>query len=356
MGAEKPTSSLSGPPHTTTSTIEETSDRGVDAPSESAPAETPVEERPPAEAMGSVPPPPPSKRPEGERPKVAPPNVLPPPLSNRPPLPSRPQMRSSLPTAPRVPKIGAAKPSPEVERLEEELASLRKRLSAQHAETRVEQKNNELLRAELANLKNQVGLLEKQLSESSSGGAAPADSSRPIDSIRPSQWPALQKANSKHAQELERLRAEHRAELDKLRSNHAMELANLKKSLFSPSTTASNDEAAKLSELEAKYEARLDALRKRLRDAEHRNGTERIAELEKPAKQASDAPAGSDDLTRLKGVGPAIARSLKKEGITTFAQIAAWSPDDVEAIAPKIKTTVARIKKNRWIEAARELA
>jgi predicted flap endonuclease-1-like 5' DNA nuclease len=244
------------------------------------------------------------------------------------------------------------------------LASLRKRLSAQHAETRVEQKNNELLRAEIAQLKNQVGLLEKTAAGGATGSAPASDSSPPAD-IRPSQWPALQKANTKHAQDLERIRSEHRVELDKLRSNHAMELANLKKSLFSPSAAASNDESAKLSELEAKYEARLDALRRRLRDAEHMNGMEKIEELEKAleaekaktaGKSVSNAPGGGDDLTRLKGVGPAIAKSLKQEGVTTFAQIAAWTPEDVEAIAPRIKTTVARIKKNRWIEAARELA
>lgn len=69
-----------------------------------------------------------------------------------------------------------------------------------------------------------------------------------------------------------------------------------------------------------------------------------------PAKAAAEAAeAAGDDLTKLTGVGPAAARKLNDAGLTTFAQIAALSEDDIAAIdAIKIKP--------EWVEQAKELA
>jgi large subunit ribosomal protein L21 len=67
------------------------------------------------------------------------------------------------------------------------------------------------------------------------------------------------------------------------------------------------------------------------------------------AKAAAPAAAGSDDLTQLTGVGPAAAKKLEAAGLTTFAQIAALSEDDIAGIdAIKIKP--------EWVEQAKELA
>ena len=57
----------------------------------------------------------------------------------------------------------------------------------------------------------------------------------------------------------------------------------------------------------------------------------------KPASKAKAAPApaaaaGSDDLKQLSGVGPALEKKLHAAGVTTFAQIAAWTDADVAAI------------------------
>lgn len=70
----------------------------------------------------------------------------------------------------------------------------------------------------------------------------------------------------------------------------------------------------------------------------------------KAAKAAAPAAAaGSDDLTQLTGVGPAPAKKLEAAGLTTFAQIAALSEDDIAGIdAVKIKP--------EWVEQAKELA
>ena len=80
---------------------------------------------------------------------------------------------------------------------------------------------------------------------------------------------------------------------------------------------------------------------------------------EKPAKakKAKAAPAaeGSDDLSKISGVGPVIVGKLNSEGITTFAQIAAWTDADVEAIEEKLSFK-GRVGREDWIAQAKELA
>ncbi|KUP92661.1 50S ribosomal protein L21 [Tritonibacter horizontis] len=69
----------------------------------------------------------------------------------------------------------------------------------------------------------------------------------------------------------------------------------------------------------------------------------------KAAKAAAPAAAGSDDLSQITGVGPAAVKKLEAAGLTTFAQIAALSEDDIAGIdAIKIKP--------EWVEQAKELA
>jgi large subunit ribosomal protein L21 len=69
----------------------------------------------------------------------------------------------------------------------------------------------------------------------------------------------------------------------------------------------------------------------------------------KAAPKAAPAAAGSDDLTQLTGVGPAAAKKLVEAGLTSFAQIAALSDDDIAGIdAVKVKP--------EWVEQAKDLA
>lgn len=100
--------------------------------------------------------------------------------------------------------------------------------------------------------------------------------------------------------------------------------------------------------------------------------TVRIAEIltggAKPSKKAAKAeaapakaaplfaaPAGAaDDLTVIKGIGPVAAEQLKEQGITTFAQVAAFSDDDVARIDAAMPFSADQIKD--WREQAKELA
>ncbi len=83
----------------------------------------------------------------------------------------------------------------------------------------------------------------------------------------------------------------------------------------------------------------------------------KIRELEKELG-AARAMAGekADDLKLIKGIGPAFERELRKLGIQSFAQIAAWTTSDIEQIAPKIKAKPDRIRRDEWIARATELA
>jgi len=91
-----------------------------------------------------------------------------------------------------------------------------------------------------------------------------------------------------------------------------------------------------------------------LPEADSETAADTALQLDPTAAQAPPN-ARSDDLTRLRGVGPAIARSLAQHGITSFAQIAAWTNSDIDRIAPLVRTRPHRIRKEAWVKWAQRL-
>ena len=80
------------------------------------------------------------------------------------------------------------------------------------------------------------------------------------------------------------------------------------------------------------------------------------AEAPKKAAKAEKAPAAAaDDLKKLSGVGPALEKKLIAAGITTFAQVAAWTEADVAAMDEQLSFK-GRIEREGWIAQAAELA
>lgn len=71
---------------------------------------------------------------------------------------------------------------------------------------------------------------------------------------------------------------------------------------------------------------------------------------------AATAPTTADDLARIKGVGPKLVALLADLGVTSFAQIAAWSDADVERIDAQLGRFKGRITRDQWIEQARLLS
>ena len=77
------------------------------------------------------------------------------------------------------------------------------------------------------------------------------------------------------------------------------------------------------------------------------------------AEAKAEAPAaaadGADDLKQLSGVGPALEKKLHAAGVTTFAQIAAWGPEDIAEFDEKLSFK-GRIEREGWVEQAKNLA
>ncbi|MEJ6640013.1 MAG: 50S ribosomal protein L21 [Octadecabacter sp.] len=84
------------------------------------------------------------------------------------------------------------------------------------------------------------------------------------------------------------------------------------------------------------------------------------AEEKAPAKKAAPKKTaaktdGADDLTRISGVGPVMVKKLHANGVTTFAQIAAWTPEEVAAM-DDVLNFKGRIDRDEWLKQAAEFA
>ncbi len=62
----------------------------------------------------------------------------------------------------------------------------------------------------------------------------------------------------------------------------------------------------------------------------------------------------SDDLTRIRGIGPTLERVLKEKGIFHHNQIARWTPENVNWIEREIDFP-GRVSREKWVEQAKAL-
>jgi large subunit ribosomal protein L21 len=68
------------------------------------------------------------------------------------------------------------------------------------------------------------------------------------------------------------------------------------------------------------------------------------------------APEGpADDLKKISGVGPVLEKKLNALGITTYAQVAAFTAEDIARVDDALSFK-GRIDRDNWIEQASELA
>jgi len=79
-----------------------------------------------------------------------------------------------------------------------------------------------------------------------------------------------------------------------------------------------------------------------------------VVEAASEAVLAAVETAG-DDLTRLVGVGPKLAASLAELGVTSFGQIAAWTPDEL-ASYDQLLSLKGRAERDAWIAQAKRFA
>ena len=93
------------------------------------------------------------------------------------------------------------------------------------------------------------------------------------------------------------------------------------------------------------------------------NGVDLVEEQESVAEYDGESVSASngsdaletDDLKKIKGVGPAIEKTLKSLGIHRFNQIAEMSEYDIDRIAQQLKGFRSRIYREDWIGQARDL-
>ena len=77
--------------------------------------------------------------------------------------------------------------------------------------------------------------------------------------------------------------------------------------------------------------------------------------VETPETPMFTAPEGDNDkLTKIKGIGPVAEKQLNAQGITTFAQIAAFTDEDIARIDAGMPFSAAQI--SDWREQAKTLA
>lgn len=70
---------------------------------------------------------------------------------------------------------------------------------------------------------------------------------------------------------------------------------------------------------------------------------------------AAPAVGAGDELTAIKGLGPKAAEKLQTMGVTRYAQIAAWSDEDVARFDRELSAR-GRIVRDEWVAQAKSLA
>jgi predicted flap endonuclease-1-like 5' DNA nuclease len=81
--------------------------------------------------------------------------------------------------------------------------------------------------------------------------------------------------------------------------------------------------------------------------ARSRAGT--VADVPKAVPAEASDVAAIDELRSIKGLGARSSERLAAVGVTTLAQVAAWSDADIDEIAPRIHVGAERIRREDWV-------
>lgn len=116
---------------------------------------------------------------------------------------------------------------------------------------------------------------------------------------------------------------------------------------------------------EAKAEPKAEAKADAKPAAEKKPAAKKAApKKEAPAASSGDLPEGAlftapagaaDDLKKISGVGPVLEKKLNALGITTYAQVAAFTADDIDKVDDALSFK-GRIERDDWLSQAAELA
>ncbi len=79
-------------------------------------------------------------------------------------------------------------------------------------------------------------------------------------------------------------------------------------------------------------------------------------EVRRIAERTADGDTSRvDDLEEVHGIGPTISTLLTSMGITSFAQIARFTKDDIAVVSDALETFPDRIVRDDWMSSARGL-
>ena len=112
---------------------------------------------------------------------------------------------------------------------------------------------------------------------------------------------------------------------------------------------------ARLDELEAQA---LEVVTLRAQNSELEARVATLLAAQNAAPKAETAPRaadGSDDLRRIRGIGPKFAEVLRGNGVKAYADIAAWTDADIERFARLLRLKPERIAREDWVGGARAL-
>ncbi|MDJ0926773.1 MAG: hypothetical protein QNJ73_03895 [Gammaproteobacteria bacterium] len=86
----------------------------------------------------------------------------------------------------------------------------------------------------------------------------------------------------------------------------------------------------------------------------HKEIIRRGADAAKKPEPEEDLPR--DNLQKIRGIGPALERRLRAQGVHNFAQLAAMSPDELEGLADRLAIAPTLPARDEWVRQAVELS
>jgi predicted flap endonuclease-1-like 5' DNA nuclease len=143
--------------------------------------------------------------------------------------------------------------------------------------------------------------------------------------------------------------------------------AALRSELVDTHTSGTDALRQRITQLEAQLQARaatdskLTELEQKLTRVEQKlaERDETIEQLKTEIQKGSvpppPPPADAEGLLAIRGIGPRTERALRAAGVSGPAAIAAWTPEDIAQIAPRIKVKVERIVREDWVGQAQKL-
>lgn len=193
---------------------------------------------------------------------------------------------------------------------------------------------------EITSLREHIGTLEPLQGQLDESQTERNRLQGELQVLKDSMQAEVQKLNA----ELSSTTSEKEAELERLRAELEETAQQLHTEAAERDTTIERLE----SDLRAASDQEKRALKKQLAESKDRPKAAEVL----PAGQLFKRPAESDDLKKVWGIGPKLEKTLNRLGITTFAQIARFTADDIERVSHALDFFPGRIIRDGWTDGA----